>query len=99
MRDGKPDVFADEETLKLETQESNQVEEEKEPASDTAMQRCSRVSLQSGSNKLLAADNDHKPDRGVTCPTGALSRVPGGRGAWSRAALEGALCLACSLPA
>lgn len=49
MKDGKPDVFADEETLRYDTQESDRVEEEKEPPFDTAMRRCSRVSLQSGS--------------------------------------------------
>ncbi|KAL6820444.1 hypothetical protein J3E69DRAFT_59678 [Trichoderma sp. SZMC 28015] len=41
----------------------------------------SRVSLQSGNNKLLARETDHKPDRGVEYATGAV--VEGAAG-WSR---------------
>ncbi|KAL7810186.1 hypothetical protein V8C26DRAFT_410698 [Trichoderma gracile] len=80
MRDGKPDVFADEETLKLDTPRVESSGGRKGACGRYSNAGCSRVSLQSGSNKLLAADNDHKPDRGRDCPTGALSRVPGGRG-------------------
>lgn len=66
--------------MRFDTQDANQVEEEKEPVWPRGF-RAVESACRAESNKLLARETDHKPDRGVEYATGAV--VEGAAG-WSR---------------
>lgn len=66
--------------MRFGTQDANQAEEEKEPVWPRGF-RAVESACRAGSNKLLARETDHKPDRGVNVQRALVSRDAAG---WSR---------------